>query len=135
MDSQKLQERYPGLNAVAYVKVAKKDDARALLDSLQQNKLPSEKMVDKIYPTTTDRLAVLMYHTSSTEFQVTGMNAFAQPSLAQTFYRSELSGVPLATEPYASRNPVRKGTQDVVIVMPIYSAGYSPILSDAQNDS
>lgn len=132
MESQNLFERYPGLNTIAFAKATNRAGVPAAIEHINKQLLPGEPEA-RFYPeTVTKDYAIIQYSTQVAEFQILGLNAYAREPLVAMFDTAIASSVPVASPPHDSRNPARKGTKDVIVVLAVYNPTFRDTMTPVE---
>jgi hypothetical protein len=105
MVSQKLFDRYPGLNSIVYFRIDESEETRQI---------------------------TIEYLTPVVEARLTGNNVYTRPELAAMFDMADIRGVPVASIPFLSKNPNRVGMTDVAMALPIYGPDYTTTMTNQE---
>ena len=132
MESQNLQQRYPGLNSVAYLTVTDREGLDEVFESINEQRRDGEPEVEPLFQTNTDQFAIGTYATRINGFQVLGRNAYDRDYFRDTLDTAAVSGVPVASPPFMSPNPAREGTMDLLIVLPVYNRTFQNNMTDSE---
>lgn len=137
IDTQKLQERYPAIYAMAYISAIHKADVGKLTAQLNADRLSSETDPIVIHPQITgDSLAVVTYIAPATVPQnIIGTNVLADANRAKALAEARNSGLPHASRPLTLAVDSSDAQPSILMVLPIYAPGAESLLTTAQRQA
>jgi CHASE1-domain containing sensor protein len=122
VDTQDIKQRYPGINGISYVRVIPRNQATALAQELNANRLPTEKKPVIIYPTSTDsQLAVITYLAPESISQSPiGYDLFTSTARRQTLYSARDTGMPQSSPPLSLVSDQKGEAPSFLLAIPTY---------------